>query len=246
MPIATINWSVSEYEEPGVFLDANIRIIRVSDGHVYVDATGGAGSVQITAGTEVYIYGYSFSSSPPSYWGPTYNRATLRASVAGVTSGTEPIYKNNSDFAVSSGNFTVSAGTTYTANVATINPFSTTGNVVSVEIYLAGGSNGAAYECYGSGNYETYDYIPYGFRAFDAQGNEVTPSETVSIPIYEQYSGGEPILLSTLSFPPDTGVSLTYIVYCDYSSYQTFTGIPSVNGLTFTFNSTTFRFDRPA
>ena len=246
MPIATINWSVSEYEEPDVFLDANLRIIRVSDGHVYVDATSGAGSVQITAGTEIYIYGYSFTNTPPTYWGPTYNRATLRASVAGVTSGTTTIVKNNGTYDVGSGNFTVSAGTTYTANVATINPYSTTGNVTQVEIYLSGGSNNSTYECYDQINeYESYTDVPYGFRAFNAFGNEVTPSETVTIPVYED-NNGYVYLYDTVSFPPTQYYTLSGRIFCDNSYTQQNFGIPSVNGIEFVYNSSTFRFERPS
>jgi hypothetical protein len=246
MPVGTINWSVSEYSETDVFLDANLRIIRVSDGHVYVNATGGAGSVQIDAGTEVYIYGYSSTSAPPTYWGPTYNRATLRASVAGVTSNTEPMYKNNSDFAVSSGNFTVSAGTTYTANVATINPFSTTGNVVQVE-YVLGGASGPSYECFANpGFYESYYYVNYTFRAFDAAGNEVTPSPAVSIPIYQQFNTNEPVLYSTATFPPDEGATLLTVIDCNNNQTTEFFGAPSVNGITFVFNNSTFRYERPS
>jgi hypothetical protein len=217
MPIATINWSVSEYEEPGaVFLDANIRIIRVSDGHVYVNAFGGEGSVQIPAGTEVYVYGYVLSAaSPPNYWGPTYNRATLRSSVTGVTSGTTTLFKTSGDFAVSSGNFTVSAGTTYTANVATINPYSTTGNVVSIW-YEYGGSSGPSYECFNSQNtYEAYYYNVYFYHAYDAAGNEVTPDPAVSIPIYTQFNQNTPTLYYTDTFPPTQGTTTLSITDCN-------------------------------
>jgi hypothetical protein len=246
MPVGTINWSISEYEETGVFLDANIKIIRASDGHVYLNAFTGAGSVQIPGGTEVYVYGYILSANtPPTYWGPTYNRATLRASVAGVTSNTETISKVNGDFAVSSGNFTVSSGTTYTANVATINPYSTTGNLTQVEIVLAGGSNGSVYPCYDSNNYETYDSVPFTFRAYNAAGNEVTPSDAVTIPIYED-DNGNVYLYDTLYYPPTDATYLNYQTYCDGGGRTQYFGTPSVNGIEFIFNNTTFRFDRPS
>ena len=155
------------------------------------------------------------------------------------------MYKTTGNFAVSSGNFTVSAGTTYTANVATINPFSTTGNVTQFEIVLTGGSNSTIDNCYDSNNYQVYSTVPFTFRAYNAFGNEVTPSDAVAIPITEDYNGSV-YLYTTLYYPPTDNTYLSTENYCDGGFRQQNFGIPSVNGIEFVFNSTTFRFDRPS
>ena len=110
---------------------------------------------------------------------------------------------------------------------------------------LAGGSNPSVYPCYDSNNYETYDAVPFTFRAYNAFGNEVTPSDAVTIPIYEDYNGNT-YLYDTLYYPPTDNTYLYSQGYCDGGYRQQNFGTPSVNGIEFVFNNTTFRFDRPS
>ena len=248
LPVGTINWSISEYSEPGVFLDANIKIIRVSDGYVYVDAFSGAGSVQIATGTQVYVYGYVLTANaPPTFWGPTYNRATLGASVAGITSGTTTLFKTSGDFEVSSGNFTVSAGTTYTANVATINPYSTTGNVVSIEFDLYS-SNPYGGPCSGIGiEYsENYTTNCYFVRAYNTNGLEISNDTEIEVPILDQYGT---LVETQYVAPTKSGVVLLCLDYaqnCYGNISFTQFGTPKVNNIGFNYNNATFRYDRPS
>jgi hypothetical protein len=123
---ATINWSLSEFSDPSTFIDANFKIIRVSDGAVYIDQlTGGNGSFQVAADTQIQLYLYSFTNTPPSYWN-IYESATMTGRLYWnglyIIDTSRTLNPNSGTQDITSNNITVSAGGTYTLTVTSHSP----------------------------------------------------------------------------------------------------------------------------
>lgn len=77
---ARVYWSMNEYGEDGVaFIDVNMKIQTVGGGTVFLDQSiNGSGSFNITAGTAIEVYHYSFENL--DIWGP-YNSASISSSI---------------------------------------------------------------------------------------------------------------------------------------------------------------------
>lgn len=94
---ATINWNLSEFSEPGTFLDANFRVQTVGGGTVFIDQSiGGTGSFTIPANTQVELYAYSFTND---YTASIWNNYVSASLVGQIT---------QSGAIISSGSFTIS------------------------------------------------------------------------------------------------------------------------------------------
>jgi hypothetical protein len=122
---ARVHWYLSEYAEYGVaFIDANLRIETVGGGTVFLDQQFiGSGSLNISAGTTIEVYQYSFETI--AIWGP-YNSASLSSSIehfgAVASSVTTSTYKSQSFADGTSAPVTLAEGEDYYVYTKSFNP----------------------------------------------------------------------------------------------------------------------------
>jgi hypothetical protein len=122
---ATINWNLTEYMEPGVFLDANLRIQQAGGGTVFLDQFfTGTGSIQVPANTNIQLYAYSFTNdNSASIWN-NYVSASLTANITQsgviISSGSGIIVRNGGTMdATAAPIINLTPGGIYQANVQT-------------------------------------------------------------------------------------------------------------------------------
>lgn len=122
---ATLNWSLTEFSEPGTFIDGNLRIQSAGGGVVFLDQfVGGTGSLTIPAGTSVELYAYSFTNDASASIWNNYVSASLVGQItqsgAILSSGSTLIARNKGTQDVTAApTVTLEAGGIYQVNVTT-------------------------------------------------------------------------------------------------------------------------------
>ena len=125
---ATINWTMTEYTAPLVFIDANFHVKRASDGFIYHSEFGtGSGSFTLPANVPLFLNPFSDTTQGVTTFWNTYTQALLIGSISDglntITSGSITLLKNNGvmDFS-SSPVVSLLAGGVYNLTVTSSNP----------------------------------------------------------------------------------------------------------------------------
>jgi hypothetical protein len=131
---ATINWSNTQAEGSGYFIDSNLQIN-------YTDTSGnaqtltatdnGSGTITVRGGSSVSTQAYCFTSTPPTYWGGV-SAASINIVADGTTVNTPLTVGSDTGTQTASHIFTATAGSTKSvaaSSTATIPPANAVSNL---------------------------------------------------------------------------------------------------------------------
>ena len=166
---ATINWSNTQAEGSGYFIDSNLQIN-------YTDTSGnaqtltatdnGSGTITVRGGSSVSTQAYCFTSTPPTYWGDA-TAASIKIVADGTTVETQLTVGSDTGTQTASHTFTATAGST--KSVAASSTF--TGPPPGFPITLYGRGNSIGLACAAAGEKVVWvgtaqiqsDYNNFGF-----------------------------------------------------------------------------------
>jgi hypothetical protein len=125
---ATINWTMTEYSAPLVFIDANFNVKRASDGFVYqTEFSTGSGTFTVPSNVPLYLNPFSDTTQGVTTFWNTYTQATLSGTIDDgvniISTGSITLLKNNGTMAFdTTPTVTLLAGGVYNINVSSSNP----------------------------------------------------------------------------------------------------------------------------